>query len=88
MKKKIIICTFYLKRGVSRQRYSRLLEFSTSTPSTLRIRLNQSDPWEPILAGRWQVILVVDGSCGFSSKKLELIGVLHTTETNSLANQT
>ena len=29
---------------------------------TLRIRLNQLDPWEPILAGRWQVILVVDGS--------------------------
>ena len=56
--------------------------------NTLRIRLNQFDPCDPILGGRWQVILVVDGSCGFSSKKFELIGVLQTTETNSLANQT
>ena len=30
--------------------------------TTLRIRLNQSDPCEPILGGRWQVILVVEGS--------------------------
>ena len=33
-----MICKFYLKRGVSRQRYSRLLEFSTSTPSTFEVQ--------------------------------------------------
>ena len=68
------------------------------------MRLNQSDPCEPSLAGRWHTTLVVDGSCktsgktasllpfqvtcGFSNKKFESIGVLQTTETNSLANQT
>ena len=60
----------------------------TSSPSTFRMRLNQSEPLLPSLGGRSQTILVVEGSWGFSSRKFQLIGFWQGTETSSLANQT
>ena len=60
----------------------------TSSPSTFRRRLNQSEPLLPSLGGRSHTILVVEGSCGFSNRKFQLIGFWQGRETNSLANQT
>ena len=73
--------------GVYRSRYRTVKLFSTSSPSTFRMRLNQSEPLLPSRGGRSHTILVVEGSWGFSSRKFQLIGFWQGTETNSFANQ-
>ena len=78
----------FLSRGVLSSKYLTANVLGTSSPSTFRIRLNQSEPLVPSRGGRSQTILVVEGSCGFSSKKFQLIGFWQGTETSSLANQT
>ena len=60
----------------------------TSSPSTSRRRLNQSEPLLPSLGGRSHTILVVEGSWGFSSRKFQLMGFWHSTLVRSLENIT